>query len=1098
MSFVQWRRFTFFDIKVIKDNNNQDQEFNYLKDVNVTCASSGGSLLVFGDSKGMIHTVNRALNVSTFQAFRVCVEHVQQMRENILVAVGSDEAGINPVIKVWNQNKQDMQGGPFCVRSMRAVIGNKPASVSAFRVNDSMNVMAVGFDDGRLLLIRCDITRGTSRQAKLLHIVIAPAPITGIEFQGSSHIFVVTTLSVHAVSLQSNAGTTTGNSSGITNNKILGEPMVCKIDSNGCKPGCCSIFEPRKENKGVQFVMGCKSAVFFYHLEGVGPCLAFEAEKELVTCFRNYLVCVVRDNDKTILNIYDIHNKYVAYSTPLVGISHVLPHWNGGELIVVTKQGRLFSLTEKSTEDRLGVLFHKNQYELAVKLAKSNNYDGIVDIFRQYGDYLYAKGDHDGAVAQYVKTIGKLEESYVIRKLLDAQKIKQLTEYLQELHKSGLAREDHTTLLLNCYTNINQIDTLSEFIKTSDLQFDVEIAIKVCRGSELYKEALYLAGKHQLTDYYLKILLENLGNFDDAIYYIERLPFEKAEENMEKYGKVLMDHSPDRTTSLLSRLCTNFEGKKSPAEKFIHIFVNKPRLLKGFLRQIIAELGDKVGRLSPIIYNTLLELELQEYVAETQPSQRTTKEIEIMCFLREKKNCYDTDLALGLCQINNFKAGILHLYEKAELYHQILSFYTDKQDFASVIEVCSRFGDTDPSLWLHALLVLAYAEHASTEQYFMSVLEHIEQHALLPAIFVVSIAARSKTATLSLLKKFLVRQLSAYADKIRTCEQTIKQLKKETEQIREQMDNIKHRPHVFQESMCSGCKIELELPSVHFLCGHSFHVNCFENFADNNEGCPSCAPESKRIVDQQRQMDEAMKTLDEDFSRCFADSDDVMATVAEFVAKGVFKTLDPWTEAALNDTNDYISTKRCAPKQQSIFERPSSFPVRVPEQEVVSKKSIFDKQNPFQKQESPKAANVTSLWNQTDGPVYPAAPRRAPLDSFHKTAKNVNDDTDNPFSDMYAENIHQDRRSLMDSSQGVEVTASILTNAAQRSSPARSPRPSSPRSAGRQLDKNSGAVEPTGSNPFGDEEEFNGNSTNPFKKNTDATVSNNPFGDNFD
>lgn len=70
-------------------------------------------------------------------------------------------------------------------------------------------------------------------------------------------------------------------------------------------------------------------------------------------------------------------------------------------------------------------------------------------------------------MAQYVKTIGKLEESYVIRKLLDAQKIKQLTEYLQELHKSGLAREDHTTLLLNCYTNINQIDTLSEFIKVS-------------------------------------------------------------------------------------------------------------------------------------------------------------------------------------------------------------------------------------------------------------------------------------------------------------------------------------------------------------------------------------------------------------------------------------------------------------------------------------------------------------------------------------------------------------------------------------------------------------------------------------------------------
>lgn len=529
-------------------------------------------------------------------------------------------------------------------------------------------------------------------------------------------------------------------------------------------------------------------------------------------------------------------------------------------------------------------------------------------------------------MAQYIKTIGKLEESYVIRKLLDAQKIRQLTEYLQELHKAGLAREDHTTLLLNCYTNINQIEALSEFIKVrkekvknyflqftifvacwnplsfsvfpqkSDAQFDAEIAIKVCRNSQLFKEALFLAEKHELTDYYLKIQLENLENFDDAIRYIEKLSFDKAEKYMEKYGKVLMDRKPQRTTSLLSKLCTNFEGRKSPAEKFIHIFVDSPSLLKNFLEQIIAELGDK-GRLSAIIYNTLLELELQEYMAETQPAAREIKKEKIMCFLR-KEQCYDTDLALGLCQINNFKPGILHLYEKAELFHQILAFYTDQRDYGNVIEVCNRFGDADPSLWLHALLILAHAEdQENTKHFFMSVLSHIEKNSLLPAILVVSIAARSKTATLSLVKEFLVRQLSADGDRIRDCERTIKQLKKETEDLRQEMDDIKHKPHVFQESKCSGCEYELELPTVHFLCGHSFHVNCYENFVDGNGGCPSCAPENSRLIEQQRKMDDAMMTLDEDFDRCFGNSDDVMATVADFFAKGVFKKLDPWAEA---------------------------------------------------------------------------------------------------------------------------------------------------------------------------------------------------------
>ena len=54
-----------------------------------------------------------------------------------------------------------------------------------------------------------------------------------------------------------------------------------------------------------------------------------------------------------------------------------------------------------------------------LSLAQSQQYDqdGVIDIFRQYGDHLYNKGDHDGAIAQYIKTISKLEASYVIRKV---------------------------------------------------------------------------------------------------------------------------------------------------------------------------------------------------------------------------------------------------------------------------------------------------------------------------------------------------------------------------------------------------------------------------------------------------------------------------------------------------------------------------------------------------------------------------------------------------------------------------------------------------------------------------------------------------------
>ena len=55
-------------------------------------------------------------------------------------------------------------------------------------------------------------------------------------------------------------------------------------------------------------------------------------------------------------------------------------------------------------------------------LAKRQNLDedGLASIFTQYGDHLYGKGDHDGAIQQYIQTIGKLEASYVIRKVRSA------------------------------------------------------------------------------------------------------------------------------------------------------------------------------------------------------------------------------------------------------------------------------------------------------------------------------------------------------------------------------------------------------------------------------------------------------------------------------------------------------------------------------------------------------------------------------------------------------------------------------------------------------------------------------------------------------
>lgn len=100
----------------------------------------------------------------------------------------------------------------------------------------------------------------------------------------------------------------------------------------------------------------------------------------------------------------------------------------------------VYHLDEKDLQSKLSLLFKKNLYDIAVRIAKSNQHDpeGLADIFKQYGDHLYGKGDFSGAVEQYIKTIGYLEPSYIIRRFLDSRHINYLTDYLQASSTSNL------------------------------------------------------------------------------------------------------------------------------------------------------------------------------------------------------------------------------------------------------------------------------------------------------------------------------------------------------------------------------------------------------------------------------------------------------------------------------------------------------------------------------------------------------------------------------------------------------------------------------------------------------------------------------------
>jgi hypothetical protein len=65
---------------------------------------------------------------------------------------------------------------------------------------------------------------------------------------------------------------------------------------------------------------------------------------------------------------------------------------------------------------------------------------------------------------------------------------------------------------------------LDQFIKAEgDHRFDVETAVRVCRAAGYYEHALWVAKRAGEHEWYLKILLEDLGRYEEALHYIGAL-----------------------------------------------------------------------------------------------------------------------------------------------------------------------------------------------------------------------------------------------------------------------------------------------------------------------------------------------------------------------------------------------------------------------------------------------------------------------------------------------------------------------------------------------------------------------------------------------
>ncbi|CAD6199454.1 unnamed protein product [Caenorhabditis auriculariae] len=98
------------------------------------------------------------------------------------------------------------------------------------------------------------------------------------------------------------------------------------------------------------------------------------------------------------------------------------------------------------------------------------------------------------------------------------------------------------------------------------------------------------------------------------------------------------------------------------------------------------------------------------------------------------------------------------------------------------------------------------------------------------------------------------------------------------------MNNDRVIAQVLQISKCSACDTSLQLPAVHFLCRHSYHVHCFESYSERADRCPACATQN-----QTRDRDNlAERAAYSKFQAELESCTDNMELIAKYLENGLF------------------------------------------------------------------------------------------------------------------------------------------------------------------------------------------------------------------
>lgn len=377
---------------------------------------------------------------------------------------------------------------------------------------------------------------------------------------------------------------------------------------------------------------------------------------------------------------------------------------------------------------------------------------------------------------------------------------------------------------------------------------------------------------------------------------------------MRMFGNSLIKYHPERVLDLLIELVTNAflktntagpqpvattekttepvsyivtQSTKYTPDTFFHLFIgctndevlNVYGSYLEFLVKFISKLPNERVILNATFEFFLKRIKVYESAEfrkykETQDPRIEEIKTKLMGYLKDDvyQSRLDKNHVLLLFKNYRFTQGVTEICELLGLKTELLNYYIENKDTKMVINFCKKNGGEDPNLWITALNFFCTRVdgdepgNADRLKKIPEILDAISGLESLSHILVLNILKGNDKIQAGHIKKYFIQKIKQQRAQTQQELEAINENLEAIEEAQKKYKKLKTQAQTFQETKCSSCKEEMSNPSIHFMCGHSFHDSCLEGLECTIHVSKSSNHSGQRPEDHHREANKFPRT----------------------------------------------------------------------------------------------------------------------------------------------------------------------------------------------------------------------------------------------